>query len=415
METSPTSEDLPDHAATTNNNVVIPGFRFAGLHCGIKDDAQKKDLAVICAENPQTVAAGVFTQNAICAAPVRVCQKILPQKNHRLIVINSGVANAATGPQGFKDATAIQKRAAEIFGVKASEVFVSSTGKVGHYLPTGKILIGLEAAHAQLDASGFMHTADAIRTTDAWRKTAVYKGHMSGHPFTIAVMAKGAGMIQPNMATMLCYVLTDLAIEKRALQKMLKMAVDPTLNSLTVDGDTSTNDTVIAMASGLAGNKIIKAGTPVFSSVLKHLTELLREIAISIAMDGEGATKCLAITVCKAASDKDAQRAARAIANSPLVKTAMFGGDPNWGRILAAAGYSGARVDEMKAVVRIGPHVLFARGRLQDFSAEEVSLHIKTQKILDIVVELGLGKSRATIYASDLTYDYVKLNAEYHT
>jgi glutamate N-acetyltransferase/amino-acid N-acetyltransferase len=395
--------------------LIIPGFTFAGLHCGIKDDASKKDLAVIYSESPQTVAAGVFTKNAVCAAPVRLCQQILKGKNHRLIIINSGIANAATGKLGLQDAQAVQKTAATLFNIKSNEVFISSTGKIGPRVPVDKIKQGLTVAQTALSPQGFYDTAEAIRTTDAWRKTAVHKGILNGKEYTLAVMAKGAGMIQPNMATMLCYILTDLAIEKRALQKMLKLAVDPTLNSLSVDGDTSTNDTVLVLANGLVGNKPIKDGTPIYKKILQQVTELLREMTISIAMDGEGATKCLMIRVAKARTDADARLAARAIANSPLVKTAMFGGDPNWGRILAAVGYSSARVDELKASVHLGQHKMYARGHATDVATEEVSLYIKTQKIIDITVDLGLGKGQALIYASDLTYDYVKLNAEYHT
>lgn len=395
--------------------LIIPGFTFTGLYCGIKDDAAKKDLAVIYAENPATVAAGVFTTNKICAAPVVICRQALKNKHHRLIVINSGIANAATGKAGMQDATLVQKAAAREFGLKPEEVFVSSTGKIGLRVPTEKIVSGLATAKSQLSENHFYETAEAIRTTDAWRKTAYIKGVLRGKPYTLAVMAKGAGMIQPNMATMLCYIMTDLAIEKKALQKMLKLTVEPTLNSLSVDGDTSTNDTVLFLAGGSAQNKPVKDGTNEFKKITSELTGLLREIAISIAMDGEGATKCMAIHVHGAVSDADAKKAARAIANSPLVKTAIFGGDPNWGRILAAAGYSGARVEELKSTIKLGPHALFVRGHLKDFIAEEVSLYIKSQKIVDIIVELGLGKGKATMYASDLTYDYVKLNAEYHT
>lgn len=397
------------------NKIAVPGFLFSGRHCGIKEDPQKLDLAVIFSKNPKTVAAGVFTQNKVCAAPVKICQQALKSRYAQLIVINSGIANAATGAFGFKQALETQKTAAKNYSVDSQKIFVCSTGKIGQPLPMQALKVGLEKSAQNLSADAFDQAAAAICTTDAYQKKVFHCGKIGKQPFHIAIMAKGAGMIQPNMATMLCFVMTDLAIEKSALQKMLKHAVDQTLNRLSVDGDTSTNDTVLALANGEVKNKPINTASAEFIKIQKILTDLLQQIVFLIALDGEGATKCFRVHIKNAASIKDAEKAARAVANSQLVKTAVFGCDPNWGRILCAVGYSGARVVEEKARVQIGTSTLFDRGKVLVKNEKPAAIYLKNNQHITLTVDLGLGDAEFFIYASDLTYDYIKINAEYRT
>lgn len=393
-------------------NTVIPGFEFAGMSCGIKDK-NKKDLAVILSQASQTTVAGMFTKNRVCAAPVKICQKHVKKNQVKAIVINSGNANAATGTRGFKDSQKICEAVAKKFALKSFQVLPCSTGKIGVPLPMGKIISGIKNIKPR--ANGFLDCVKAICTTDAYIKTAVHHGKIDGKKFTIAVMAKGAGMIHPKMATMLCYIVTDLKIQNPVLKNLLKESVDQTLNCLSVDGDTSTNDTVLMMASGVCGNKDFKTDSSTYKRIQKTLTNLLEEIAILIAKDGEGATKCLRIHVSEAASQKDAQKVAKTIVNSPLVKTAMFGCDPNWGRILAAIGYAGARVDEGETVIKLGAIPVFSKGKPLGKNEKRASVYLRKNQIVDVFVFLGMGKAHAKTYGSDLTYDYVKLNAMYHT
>lgn len=393
-------------------NTVTPGFEFAGMPCGIKDKNQK-DLAVILARADKTTVAGMFTKNRVCAAPVKICQKHVKKNQVKAIIINSGNANAATGRSGFKNSQIICETVAKKFALKSFQVLPCSTGKIGVPLPMGKIISGIK--NIKLHARGFLDCAQAICTTDAYVKTAVHHGKIDGKKFTIAIMAKGAGMIHPNMATMLCYIVTDLKIQNSVLKNLLKESVDQTLNCLSVDGDTSTNDTVLMMASGVCGNKDFKTNSSRYKQIQKTLTSLLEKISILIAKDGEGATKCLRINVSGAMSQQDAKKVAKAIVNSPLVKTAMFGCDPNWGRILAAVGYAGARVDENKTVIKIGAIPVFSKGKPLGKNEKRASVYLRKNQIVDIFANLGLGKSHAKTYGSDLTYDYVKLNAMYHT
>lgn len=396
----------------SKKDILIPGFEFAGMSCGIKDKNQK-DLAVILSQAGKTTVAGMFTQNRVCAAPVKICQKHVKKNQVRAIIINSGNANAATGARGFKDSQKICRAVAKKFALKSFQVLPCSTGKIGVPLPMPKIISGIKKIRPQ--AKGFLDCAKAICTTDACIKTAKHHGKIEGKKFTIAVMAKGAGMIHPNMATMLCYVITDLKIQNPVLKNLLGESVDQTLNCLSVDGDTSTNDTIVMMASGVCGNKDFKTNSPHYKQIGKILTNLLEEIAILIAKDGEGATKCLRINVSGAASQQEAKKVAKAIVNSPLVKTAMFGCDPNWGRILAAIGYAGARVFENKTVIKIGSIPVFSKGRPLGKNEKRASIYLRKNQIVDIFVFLGMGKFKAKTYGSDLTYAYVKLNAMYHT
>lgn len=396
-------------------SIIIPGFSFAGLACSIKNGKNQKDFAAIFSHSPQTTMAGVFTQNAIKAAPVQLCQKNLKKRRGQLILVNSGIANAATGKAGLKDALAINQKAARVFGLSSQSIFVCSTGKIGPRLPIAKMLQTLPQLKKSLSEASLFDFAQAICTTDAYIKVASLKSRIGKKKYTLAMIAKGAGMIHPKMATLLCFVVTDCKIEKSALQKMLRSSVDDTLNSLTVDGDTSTNDTVLMMANGLAGNAAITTTSPAYRGVAENLKTLLEKIAVLIALDGEGATKCLKIFVHGAPHGQEAKKIAKAIGNSPLVKTAAFGNDPNWGRILCAAGYSSTSVSEKNTVIKIGPTTVFNKGRSYPETEKKVSRYLRNSKIVDIDVRVGSGKGQARVFASDLTYDYVKLNADYHT
>jgi glutamate N-acetyltransferase/amino-acid N-acetyltransferase len=396
-------------------SIIIPGFSFTGLPCGIKAGKNQKDFAVIFSQNPQTTVAGVFTQNAIKAAPVQLCQKNLKNPYGQLILVNSGIANAATGKAGRKDVNKISQKAAHVFNLSPQSILLCSTGKIGPRLPLAKMMRALPRLKKGLSENSLPDFAQAICTTDAYLKVASFKGQIGPKKYTLAVIAKGAGMIHPKMATLLCFVVTDLKIKKSALQIMLQNSVDDTLNSLTVDGDTSTNDTVIMMANGLAGNTPITTKSSAYHSVEKNLKTLLEKITVLIALDGEGATKCLKIFVQGARTNVEAKKIAKAIGNSPLVKTAAFGNDPNWGRILCAAGYSGASVREENTTIKIGSTTVFHKGRSHPQTEKKVSRYLKNHKVIGINVRVGSGKGRARVFASDLTYAYVKLNADYHT
>ncbi len=337
----------------TQHNIIIPGFQFSGIHCGIKDDPKKKDLTLIYSENPKTLVDGVFTTNKVFAAPVTVCRDVVKKGYGQLVVINSGVANACTGNQGLKDAYQTQKEAGRIFGLSPEKVLVCSTGKIGDKLPMKKLVGGLAQSTSRLGPGNFVLAAKGIMTTDEYPKYAWVKDDIDGKKYVIAVMAKGACMLCPNMATMLAYVMTDLNFTKSALKTIFRRAVNQTLNRITVDGDTSTNDTVLVMANGMAGNKTFTADSPIGRKVEKQITKILDEMARKITLDGEGATKCGKVFITGAKSVADARKIAYSIGNSPLVKTALFGCDPNWGRIMAAVGYSGAHVIQEKLKVSI--------------------------------------------------------------
>jgi len=397
------------------SKIIIPGFQFAGIHAGIKDDPKKKDLSLIYTEESNTLIDGVFTKNRVCAAPVEVCRKSIRGGRGQLVVINSGIANACTGIRGKKDALKTQRQAARLFGLSLSRVCVSSTGKIGDYLPMKKLLLGLQKAKKQLGPGKFLAASKGIMTTDQWPKFSFRKGKLFGKRYTVAVMAKGAGMLRPDMATMLAYVMTDLKFSRAVLKKIFRNAVDQTLNRVTVDGDMSTNDTVLILANGRAGNKTFSASSPAAKKVEKELTGLLEEMARKIALDGEGATKCCDVHIRGAQNNNDAKKIAYAIGNSPLVKTALFGCDPNWGRIMAAVGYSGAKVKEDKISIRIGKNWVARNGRgVKGAPFKKISHYMKKEKI-EMLVDCGNGKGSFHVYMSDLTYDYIHLNAEYHT
>lgn len=401
----------------TSPKIKIPGFQFSGIHCGIKDSSRKKDLSLIFSEEPDTIVDGVFTKNKVVAAPVEICKKIIKKGKAQLIVVNSGIANACTGPKGMANALRTQKEAAKLFNLSPSSVLISSTGKIGDQLPMKPLISGLQTAKEKLNSKNFYEATQGIMTTDQYPKFASSRSKINGKDFSIAVLAKGAGMLRPDMATMLAYVLTDLKVSRATLKKIFRSAVNQTLNRITVDGDTSTNDTVIMMANGRANNKEFSATSPAGKKVEKILINLLEDMAKKIALDGEGATTCCTVFVKGAKSQADAKKIAYAIGNSPLVKTALFGNDPNWGRIMAATGYSGAFVKQDKISIQMGPYLLVKNGMGCITDAKKiakVSQYMK-QREIEMTVDIKQGQADFHIFMSDLTYDYIHLNAEYHT
>lgn len=379
------------------------GFRAAGVHCGIKEGKdQLLDLALIVSMMPAHAAA-VFTSNMVKAAPVRVSQKHIAVKGRaQAIVANSGNANACTGEKGMKDALDMARLTAELLAVAPHEVLVASTGRIGVNLPMENVLAGIRAAEQILSDEGGAATARAIMTTDTVPKlTSRTVGGVR-----LGGMCKGAGMIHPGMATLLAFVTTDAAISRRALQPLLARVVSRTFNAISVDNDMSTNDTALVLANGASGK--LPAG---FGDALE---DLFRELALKIVADGEGATKFVTITVDKAASEKEAAVVADAVACSMLVKTALFGQDPNWGRILAAVGRSGVAIDTDRVTIAINRLPIFARGLPASTPLPRLARAMKEKKIL-IRIGLGRGRKSWTSYTSDLSHGYVSINADYTT
>jgi glutamate N-acetyltransferase / amino-acid N-acetyltransferase len=388
------------------------GFRAAGVRCGIKVSGAL-DLALLTADAP-TSAAGVFTTNLAQAAPVVLSREHLAASGGRAraVVVNSGCANACTGTDGWDHAKAMAERTASAIGCDPQSVLVASTGVIGVQLDMRKVERGVADAAAQLSPDGGSDAARAIMTTDPFPKECSIEASSAGRTFRVGGMAKGSGMIEPLMATMLGFVTTDASVEPMLLQRALKAAVDDTFNAISVDGECSTNDCVFALASGASGVELTERDWPLLVGALKAACEPL---AIGIVRGGEGATKLVTVQVTGAQSDQDARRTARAIANSPLVKTAVHGGDPNWGRLIAVAGRSGSAFSLGRACVRIGPVTLFAQGLPHDDRAEEAASYLQGRDI-DLEVDLGTGGSgRSRMWTCDLSAEYVRINAEYRT
>jgi glutamate N-acetyltransferase/amino-acid N-acetyltransferase len=396
-----------------DGGVTAPsGFRASGLHCGIKASG-KPDLSLIVSDMPAS-AAGVFTVNLAKAAPVYLCQEHLAASGGiaKAIVTNSGCANACTGPQGVADAKEMARITANALGCSEEQVMVASTGVIGVNLKMDKIRAGVPQAVSQLAAVGGAAAARAIMTTDPFPKEYAVEVATEFGSFRVGGMAKGSGMIEPRMATMLGYLTTDAAVDPVMLARAVTDASRYTFNAITVDGEPSTNDCVLALANGASG---VTINENLYPALFEAFRAVAHELALGIVRGGEGATKLIAITVHGAATDDDAWMAARAIANSPLVKTAVHGGDPNWGRLVAAAGRSGAKFVLDGARVQIGSLVLFENGRPFDELAPKAAEYL-TGKDLAIAVDLGAGGShRATVYTCDLSAEYVKINAEYRT
>ena len=388
------------------------GFRASGIACGIKASG-RPDLSVIAAARPVSAAA-IFTLNQAKAAPVLLSQRHLQSTAGvvQAIVTNSGCANACTGPQGASDAEEMAALTAKALACSPSRVLVASTGVIGVTLRMDALRSGIPTAVAALSIEGHAPAADAIMTTDPFPKSYAVEVTTAHGTFRVGGMCKGSGMIEPRMATMLGYLTTDALVEPSMLHRALVDASQSTFNAITVDGESSTNDCVFALASGESGVRIDEKNFP---SLVEGLRAVALELSLGIVKGGEGATKLIAITVSGAASTEEAWTAARTIANSPLVKTAVHGGDPNWGRLIAAAGRSGITFSLANAKVRIGSLVLFSNGRPHDELAPQAADYLQG-KTLDIEVNVGAGGSgRATMYTCDLSAEYVRINAEYRT
>lgn len=401
------------HAAShaTSPSTLPPGFRFAGVACGIKPSG-KPDLSLIVTDRP-VVAAGVYTQNQIVAAPVVLCRDRTPSNVIRAVVTNSGNANACTGDQGIADAEAMALLVADRVGCSIREVLVMSTGVIGRRLPMDRVASGIEAAHAALgdDVAAFEAAAEAIRTTDVDRKTVVRTVTCGDKSYRIAAMAKGAGMIAPNMATTLGVVMTDAPLTPDSATEVLREVAGASFNRISVDGHTSTNDTLLLL-SAADGDSLAEEPLRQF---VNAATEACVDLAKRIVADGEGATHFFEIRVCGAASDGDADRIAATVAESPLVKTAITGGDPNWGRIVSAAGYADAKIEPNQIGLTILGIPIFENGTPLSFDAAALSRDMKGSREVKLELWVGPGPGTATRWASDLTTAYVEFNAEYTT
>jgi glutamate N-acetyltransferase/amino-acid N-acetyltransferase len=389
------------------------GFQAAGLHCGVK--RAKKDLALVVSDVPAACGA-TFTQNRVPAAPVVVDKEQLSRSSYiRALAVNSGNANACTGDRGMEDAREMVRVTACAARVHESEVLVSSTGVIGQLLPMEKIVTGIVQLALRLSKDGGSAAAEAILTTDTFIKELAVQTTINGVTVTFGGMAKGSGMIAPNMATMLAFVTSDAAIAPPLLKAALKRAVDKSFNRITVDGDTSTNDMVVVLANGLAGNSLLSAENDIgYKEFCEALEHLLVRLAKMIVVDGEGATKFVEITVAGAASDADAAKAAKSIATSNLVKTAIHGEDANWGRVLAAVGNAGIDFKPTETEIFFGPVPILRKNYQADFSEEEAK-QVLSQKEIDIRVQLNGGPGVATFWTCDLSKDYVAINANYRT
>jgi len=390
---------------------VPRGFLFSTVEAAIKKPG-RKDLAMIYSEH-ESVMAGMFTTNSVKAAPVRLDMKLIGKGTGRAVIVNSGNANACTGAQGMKDAVEMGKLAAKVKGIKADEVYVCSTGVIGTPLPMGRIRPQIDVLVDGLGNATMDDVAAAIMTTDTFPKIVAKRKKIGNKMITITGICKGAGMIQPNMATMLSFIVTDAVIDKPALDAALRQAVGRSFNRITIDGDMSTNDTVLIMANGAAGNETIKMKSKGYEIFEGALTELAYELSELIVRDGEGATKLVEVEVKNAKSERDAEKGAFAIANSLLVKTAIYGNDANWGRLMAALGYSGIALKEEKTDIYLNG-LQVARNGITTGVDKEANDRLKDKRI-KIVADLHLGKGNAKVLTCDLTEGYVKINAEYRT
>lgn len=395
-----------------NENISVPGFLASGVSAGIKETGAR-DLSLIYSTVPAR-AAGVFTTNAFKAAPVLVSMERIKSGQAQAILTNSGNANAATGASGYQDARDMSRSLSSYMKIKDELVLVASTGVIGHRLPVEKIRQNIPAVVKGLRPEGIAEAEAAIMTTDRFPKIAYQKKFIAGREISICGIAKGAGMIQPDMATMLAYAVTDADIDNVALGKAFRFAVERTFNAATVDGCMSTNDTAIILANGCAGNRMIRGGSRSFLIFRDMVCDVLMKLAKDMVKDGEGATKAIEIVVTEARTQGEAKKIAYAIANSNLVKTAFFGGDPNWGRIIAAAGAIGIPlpVDEVKLFFEDVP--VFQHGRGIDSNIPSLKT-IMEQEEIKIVLRVGMGKKDWRIFTSDLGFEYIKINAHYHT
>lgn len=394
-----------------SGRLAVGGFRAAGIACGVKKGG-RKDLALIVSDVPSSVA-GVFTKNSVKAAPVIFDIGRVKKGFSRGVIVNSGNANACTGAQGLKAAKTVAAAAEKAMGFKGGSLLVASTGVIGVPLPADRIAASLKRLYRNLSPSGWMDAAEAIMTTDAFPKVAYKKKRIEGKQITLLGIAKGAGMICPSMATMLAFFATDAAAEPADLKKALKDAADSSFNRITVDNDTSTNDTVLIFANGWARGNPLRARGKGFALFSELLNEVSLELSHMIVRDGEGATRFIAMEVRGGATEKEAELGARKIAGSLLVKTAFFGGDPNWGRLMAALGSSGIRVRPEKVDIYLNGVGVVKNGI--DTGAEKKAAEAIKRRDVEVVVDLKLGEGVYKLWTTDLSYDYVRINSSYRS
>lgn len=388
------------------------GFLAAGVKAGIKRSGNP-DVAVIYSEKEAAVA-GTFTKNAVAAAPVHVSKAVVATHTAYAIVANAGCANACTGAQGEEDAVCMQEIAADALGCGAQDVIVASTGIIGQPLPMDKVESGIHAAVKALSLDGSADAGNAIITTDTYSKAGTTTVALGGKEVRFGVIAKGSGMIRPDMATVLCFITTDADIDGVLLQEALSEVIEHSLNMISIDGDMSTNDMAIVLANGVAGNPKIKEKNADYEAFKNALLALCQGISEKIAADGEGATKFLTIHVKGAKSFADAKTVGMSVANSPLVKTAFFGEDPNWGRVICAVGYSGVSMDPHRTTVKFGGIPVYSDGVGAAYDADALRAVMTAHDIV-IEVDLGDGPEEAKVWTCDFSYEYVKINGEYHT
>lgn len=398
---------------SARRGVTYPrGFAAAGIRAGIKKSGNL-DLALIYTEKKAALA-GTFTQNKVAAAPVIYDREVVATGSGHAIIANAGCANACTGEQGLKDAREMAAAAAEALGCRADDVIVGSTGIIGVNLPMDKVTAGIKKIVGELSDMGSEDANRAIMTTDTKPKACSCSLVLGGKEVRLGAICKGSGMIRPNMATMLCYITTDAAITAPLLQKAVSGAVEYSFNMVSVDGDMSTNDSCVCLANGEAGNPLIDSENDDYDAFAARLKEICIGLAQRMAADGEGATKLITVKVAGARTFPEAKATAMAVAQSPLVKTAFFGEDPNWGRVICAVGYADAPMVPEKTIVRFGDVVVFDKGLGAKFDEGKLR-QVMSRHDITIGVELGLGDAEATVWTCDFSYEYVKINGEYHT
>ena len=397
------------------NILSVKGVQLATVAAGIKKNGNKHDLVLITFE-PDTVCAGVFTRNAFCAAPVTVAKNHLAQTSPRALLINSGNANAGTGARGLRDAEQGCALVASAIGCADVEVLPFSTGIIGEDLPMDKIESGIKQLPAGLEEDAWVQAATAIMTTDTVAKACSRSLRIDNAEVTITGIAKGSGMIRPDMATMLAFIATDAAVNREWLQQCLETAVNFSFNNITVDGDTSTNDACILAATGASGSYMLDGSCDSSVEFQKAVNEVLIQLAQAIVRDGEGATKFVTVHVESAVDVAEAKQVAYTIAHSPLVKTALYASDPNWGRILAAVGRAGLdNLDINNVSIYLGDVCIVSKGGRDPAYEEARGQAVMSQDEISIRVVLNRGKEQATVWTTDLSYDYVKINAEYRS
>jgi glutamate N-acetyltransferase/amino-acid N-acetyltransferase len=402
----------PEIGIERTGATAAAGFLAAGVACGVRYEG-RRDLGLLFSEKAGSAAAVVLTTNVVKAAPLLVTREAVEGGNVRAVVVNSGVANAATGERGLENARSMQALAAAELGLESEEVAVASTGVIGEHLPMDRVEAGIKEAAASLSIDGSPF-AEAILTTDTRTKEAVATVEVGDEVVTVGGVAKGSGMIHPNMATMLAFVTTDAAVEEECLQNALNGATERTFNRITVDGDTSTNDMVLLMANGAARNEHLTQSSPDYPAFEEAVEVVMRELAKEIARDGEGATKLIEVVVEGAKDEASAAALAKAVVGSSLVKTAAYGEDANWGRVLAAMGYAGVQFDLEGVEIRFGPVKVFEKGEPVAHDAAEANATLAGDEVV-VTARLGEGEGSASAWGCDLTHEYVEINGSYRS